>query len=461
MGMNWNLKKMPEAVSSNARQAQQPQPAQGASNSAQPGGNIVTNNLDTVAKVATKAGSFTNGNLSNAVGILGQQAGASNLANGISAASQASGIGAGQLGGVSSTTAMGGSGAVASAIAALPFTAFAGAIASKIINSVVSDKPKIGFSGTQPQYGYNNGKYFGPQQDKKTRASTIKPSSKKYDYVVSVSETGKDGEIEKQLVEAFDQYFDVLSSQGVPVNDLLARNKNFSFGGRLDKGTTPESVLNDFIAHSLPDIEAYQAGVEPPERQIRVEPKGTVNGMAGRTAYDLGIKNPSYSVVVGPDGAQRNKTVRLSINDPRVALINAEKKGLSGRSTEDLRGSLTPGFTYVVDASKLPGRTADEMGLSGGLRYTVPDASGSPKSEPMPFKAEKNTGVVKAPGVLQMNWNQKSKYVFGGPDTKATPSSVSPPQQLNNMQTPTVPQPGSQKAPGLLQMNWNQKRKYV
>jgi hypothetical protein len=79
----------------------------------------------------------------------------------------------------------------------------------------------------------------------------------------------------------------------------------------------------------------------------------------------------------------------------------------------------------------------------------------------MPFKAEKNTGVVKAPGVLQMNWNQKSKYVFGGPDTKATPSSVSPPQQLNNMQTPTVPQPGSQKAPGLLQMNWNQKSKYV
>jgi hypothetical protein len=258
--------------------------------------------------------------------------------------------------------------------AAAPFLGVASFVLPKILGGMFGDKPKIGFSGTQPLYGYNNGKYYGPQQDKKTQASTIKPSSEKYDYVVGVSETGKDGEIEKQLVEAFDQYFDVLSSQGIPVNDLLARNKNFRFGGRLDKGTTPESVLNDFIAHSLPDIEAYQAGVEPPERQIRVEPKGTVNGMAGRTADEMGIKNSSYSVVVGPDGAQRNKTVRLSINDPRVALIKAEKKGLSGRSTEDLRGSLTPGFTYVVDASKLPGKTADDLGLSGGLRYTVPDS---------------------------------------------------------------------------------------
>jgi hypothetical protein len=136
--------------------------------------------------------------------------------------------------------------------------------------------------------------------------------------------------------------------------------------------------------------------------------------MSGRTAYDMGIKNGRYSVVIGNDGADLlDKHITLSPSDPRVARLKQQTgQGYQGRSSEMIspKATLTPGFTYSVDTSKMSGRSAAEMGLQG-LFVTVPDASGSPKSEPMPFKAEKNTGVVKAPGVLQMNWNQKRKYV--------------------------------------------------
>lgn len=272
-----------------------------------------------------------------------------------------------------------------SAISAAPFFALAAMNVLNMYQTKTADRPTIGFMGLTPKYGYANGKYVGPNQGD-DRSATVAPSSKKYNYAVSVVDTGKDPEVAKQVIQYFDNYFDKLAAQGVPVNEMLKRNKDFKFGR---DASNFNKMVSEIEQHFKSDISAYKAGKKPPERQIKIEPTGTIGELSGRYASDMNIRNRAYNVTLSDTGTEADRNITLSPNDPRVKLIQAARgKGYSGRDSENLpRGvSLTPGYTYTVDYGNSPGtgRMIQERGLPT-RPYTAPEKSGGytmPVNEP-------------------------------------------------------------------------------
>jgi hypothetical protein len=262
----------------------------------------------------------------------------------------------------------------AAAIAAAPFMALAGFIAPKLIQGLFGDKPKIGFSGVNPTYTYDSGlkKYYG-REEGHTQTKILEPSSKKYAYHISVEDTGRDGEIGQALVNYFDSMFDQMAAQGIPVDELLTRNSAFAFGGRMDKGMTPEKMVAAMQEHFAPDIEAYARGEKPPEREIMVH---TINprtaGLSGRDAYDAGIRYDDYVVKIGEKGVNlKDKIITIGPNDPRAKLIKAATGSGNRRDDNTAGATLLPGFTYKIDMTGYTGRD-QQMSDFSTLEYTVP-----------------------------------------------------------------------------------------
>lgn len=206
-----------------------------------------------------------------------------------------------------------------------PFLGLAGLAVTNMLTSKLADKPSVMFSGLKPRYGVGNGRYT--YQDRERKA--LQPVSDKYDYYLTVSDTGKDPEIAQQYIQYFDNMFDQLSAQGVPVNDMLARNQNFYFGGSL---LEPEKMLTDIQKHFQPDIEAYESGRVPEERTIQVDRVGPrADGLSGRDAYDLGLTNDSKYIQIGQDGIREGSYKDLFEGNGRlITSFESPEKRITG-----------------------------------------------------------------------------------------------------------------------------------
>jgi hypothetical protein len=154
--------------------------------------------------------------------------------------------------------------------AAAPFLGLAGFIAPKLLQGLFGEKPKIEFMGTDPKYAYHENTPQSGYAERQVTHSKRGVKSPKYNYSINVEDTGKNNEMTQALISYYDGMFDQMAAQGIPVNDMLDRNKNFVFGGRLDKGMSPEMMDQWITTHFAPDVQAYQSGQAPPQREISV-----------------------------------------------------------------------------------------------------------------------------------------------------------------------------------------------
>lgn len=228
-------------------------------------------------------------------------------------------------------------GAGASAIGGLGFGSLMAFALTKIMGAAFSENPRITFTGADPKYHMNGGEYKEFVEKSPTYGSS------KYDYKINVRDTGQNSEIEKALVQELDAMFDQMAASGVPVNDLLQRNKDFAFGGRLDKGYTTEQLIADMDAHFAPDVEAYKAGETPPERRIVVKPMATGESH-GRDNADMGNVNVPYWVTI--DGSTNTAGGGSVATTPEQTILKSDF-GDTGETSEGSPGGTN--YQYDMD----------------------------------------------------------------------------------------------------------------
>jgi len=241
------------------------------------------------------------GNLSNAVGILGQQTGlwGGGLTQGISVASPGSSwVGAGQFGAPGATTPLGGP-AMGSMMAALPFAAIAAFVVPKLIDGFFGDRPSIGFQSNDSQ-ALRTGQYttlasrtYNEQVNRinqmsardlaeagKTKAQMIAElgggpqthssvqklgqKSKNFDYYLRFADVDS-GETQTQIYNYFDGMFRTYEELfDISMNDVLRDAHFITSSGRMDKGGSIKeltdsvftNILDELVQAVIPDIDS-------------------------------------------------------------------------------------------------------------------------------------------------------------------------------------------------------------
>lgn len=207
------------------------------------------------------------------------------------------------------------------------FGALASVVVSKLAQGFLGDKPKISLTGPAErgdlyfvrEHGGGDGIPYETAH-MKTELGFMSPN---YKYRIGVEDTGQDPQVAQAMFDYFDSRFKAVEdTTGVDMNEILSRhNKWEGAGGRLDKGTSFDTVSDKLFSQVVGDIlaEMYPETKTTKQREV-------VTGTEQRSMWD--IKYPDKEAQYLGKGEYRQKPIgRGWAESPDSQTVNTPVRG--------------------------------------------------------------------------------------------------------------------------------------